>query len=214
MTSVIMIVSYASVAILSTLPDLRPVQLNINYDNSTNFTETEAQIIATSVFDTIQIISTIWFMFETLFRFFSSPCYTKFIRSPLNILDFVSTTFGIVFMFIEKIHLAIPYFVTSFVYILRIVSLIRLIRHFKSLQILIYVFSRSIREIFSLFLYILLAVILFSSIVFLFETSNNPNTKAFNSIPATMWWAVITIVNHNFHSLFLSSKSNFLSLKL
>jgi hypothetical protein len=115
----------------------------------------------------IQQVCVIWFMFETLLHLFVSPNFRKFFKSPLNLIDIFSSLIGL-FDFWDILDRD----VLDIFAIFRLIYLARLVRHFKSLRILIFVFKNSIKEIFALFIYILLAVIVFSSILYLSEKTD------------------------------------------
>lgn len=121
----------------------------------------------------IQQVCVIWFIMETFIHFIASPNFLKFFRSSLNLIDIFSSLIGL-FDFWDRIDRDI----LDLFAILRLFLLARLVRHFKSLRILIFVFKNSIKEICALFIYILLAVIIFSSVLYLSEkTDSNANTK-------------------------------------
>jgi len=110
----------------------------------------------------------------------------RYALHPYQIVDLISIIPAL-FPFIFPQHLAL-------LRTLRIVSIFKLgrySRYMKSLDQLKRVFFHK-REIFGIMLFFLVFVILFSSsIMYLVENTAQPDK--FSSIPAAMWWAVMTV---------------------
>ena len=131
----------------------------------------------------------VWFTFEYIMRFFSSPDKCIFVRSFLNIIDIVAI---------------LPYYITlpmesanvSSLGVLRVIRLVRvfrifkLSRHSRGLQILGHTLKASLRELGLLIFFLLIGVILFSSAVYYAEGGDK---ETFKSIPDAFWWAVVTM---------------------
>ncbi|KAK4472005.1 hypothetical protein MN116_005382 [Schistosoma mekongi] len=145
----------------------------------------------------IETICIIWFTFELLVRFASSPEKIAFFRNIMNFIDIVAI---------------IPYFITvgtmvadesksqnqaMSLAILRVIRLVRvfrifkLSRHSKGLQILGQTLKASTRELGLLVFFLLICVILFSSAVYFAEVDSD--RTYFRSIPDAFWWAVVTM---------------------
>jgi len=131
----------------------------------------------------------VWFTFEYIMRFISSPQKLVFARSFLNLIDVIAI---------------IPYYITlpmktsnvSSLGVLRVIRLVRvfrifkLSRHSRGLQILGHTLRASLRELGLLIFFLLIGVILFSSAVYYAEGGEK---KTFKSIPDAFWWAVVTM---------------------
>ncbi|TNN12293.1 Potassium voltage-gated channel protein [Schistosoma japonicum] len=145
----------------------------------------------------IETICIVWFTFELLVRFASSPEKILFFRNIMNFIDIVAI---------------IPYFITvgtmvadesksqnqaMSLAILRVIRLVRvfrifkLSRHSKGLQILGQTLKASTRELGLLVFFLLICVILFSSAVYFAEVDSD--RTYFRSIPDAFWWAVVTM---------------------
>uniref|UniRef100_A0A094ZDX8 Potassium voltage-gated channel protein Shaker n=1 Tax=Schistosoma haematobium TaxID=6185 RepID=A0A094ZDX8_SCHHA len=145
----------------------------------------------------IETICIIWFTFELLIRFISSPQKIAFFKNIMNFIDIVAI---------------IPYFITvgtmvadesksqnqaMSLAILRVIRLVRvfrifkLSRHSKGLQILGQTLKASTRELGLLVFFLLICVILFSSAVYFAEVDSD--RTYFRSIPDAFWWAVVTM---------------------
>ncbi len=124
----------------------------------------------------------IWFICETFLRFISCSNFLRFLKSPSNLIDIFSNIIGIFNFSVSNDGNIFDVFA-----IIRVFLLIRLVRHFKSLQILIFVFKSSLREICALFVYIIFAVLIFSSALFLAEKFDTTDQDKFDSIPSAFW---------------------------
>ena len=70
--------------------------------------------------------------------------------------------------------------------------LFRLSTHSKRLKIVAEIAKSSLEDLQMLFLCLSVLVIFYASIMYYVETNYNPETD-FNSIPMSLWWAVVTI---------------------
>jgi hypothetical protein len=125
---------------------------------------------------------TIIFFIDLAIRFFVSPNYIRFLKSPLNILDILVTLGGIIYYIIKSLDRTI----LNVFKVLRIVLVIKLFRYSRSLKILAYILRACSRELLVLFIYVSLGCVLFSSFVFLAEQLSDKDTE-FISIPFTFW---------------------------
>ncbi|TPP65797.1 Potassium voltage-gated channel protein Shaker [Fasciola gigantica] len=148
-------------------------------------------------FFVVETVCIIWFTFDLLVRFASSPEKITFFKNIMNFIDIVAI---------------IPYFITlgtmiadesrsqnqaMSLAILRVIRLVRvfrifkLSRHSKGLQILGQTLKASTRELGLLVFFLLICVILFSSAVYFAEIDSD--RTYFRSIPDAFWWAVVTM---------------------
>ncbi|MEM6551068.1 MAG: ion transporter [Planctomycetota bacterium] len=75
--------------------------------------------------------------------------------------------------------------------LVRVFRLLRLSRYSDSLDMTLRVFQRKLPDLLAVFLVLLILLVLCSSVMYYAENSAQPD--AFSSIPATMWWAAITL---------------------
>jgi len=139
----------------------------------------------------IECLCNAWFTFELVVRFIVSPGRLAFIRTPVNIIDFVATlSFYLDFL--------LTYFkkendILEFFSIIRIMRLFKLTRHSPGLKILIHTFKASAHELSLLVFFLILGIVIFASLVFYAERIQyNPNND-FTSIPVGLWWAIVTM---------------------
>ena len=73
----------------------------------------------------------------------------------------------------------------------RIVRIAKLSRHSRNLSTLIKTMKTSLRELSFLMLFFIVSMVLFATFVYFCEVAANPNM--FPSIPASFWWAIVTM---------------------
>lgn len=153
-----------------------------------------------------------WFTLEFLLRFINAQSKLAFARGPLNIIDAIAilpyyVSLGVKMDddsqeeaatgagrgYLDKLSL-----VLRLLRALRILYVMRLARHSLGLQTLGRTMQRSMREFGLLLLFVCVAVALFSPLVHLAESELAPfsTTQAhhsFSSIPASYWWAIISM---------------------
>ncbi|VIO93509.1 potassium channel protein, putative [Brugia malayi] len=141
----------------------------------------------------IELFCIIWFTIELLLRFISCPNKFSFLRSVLNIIDFVAIApfFGnLMWMDSTKSSSSMSFAVLRVLRLVRVFRIFKLSRHSVGLQILGKTFRASIQEFCLLIFFMVIALVLFSSGVY-FAEQNEPNTK-FTSIPASFWYGDLT----------------------
>ncbi|CAL4062781.1 unnamed protein product, partial [Meganyctiphanes norvegica] len=209
--SVIVILLSIVIFCLETLPEFKHYKVFNTTANGTVVEEDEVPE-ATDPFFLIETICIIWFTFELLVRFLSSPHKFNFMRDAMNVIDIVAIipyfiTLATVVAEEEGPPVIIPAEKLSphekgsnqamSLAILRVIRLVRvfrifkLSRHSKGLQILGRTLKASMRELGLLIFFLFIGVVLFSSIVFFAESGTEES--AFESIPGGFWWAVVTM---------------------
>ena len=202
---------------LKTHPNMRvPVIHNLTLatsHNSTAWTLDKHGTNAHDAFFYLECLCNAWFTFELLirwvswltqewnlelskilFRFISCPDILEFIRSSVNIIDFVATLSFYIDLILAHIaaHLENAD-VLEFFSIIRILRLFKLTRHSSGLKILLQTFRASAKELMLLVFFLVLGIIIFASLVYYAERiAPNPNND-FKSIPLGLWWALVTM---------------------
>ena len=140
----------------------------------------------------LNIVCSVWFTLELIFRFVAAPNKIAFIKSALNLIDFLSI---------------LPFYITQVVghtsdhslavlrviRVIRVIRIFKLTRHSRGLHILANTIKASFQELIMLVLFLAIAIILFSSAVYFAEASDHKPDNKFESIPHSFWWAVITM---------------------
>ncbi|XP_072321360.1 voltage-gated potassium channel regulatory subunit KCNG4-like [Eucyclogobius newberryi] len=202
--SVIMVLVTVVSLCISTMPDLRDEEK-----------KGECSYKCQSMF-VVESICVAWFTFEFLLRLINAKSKLEFLRGPLNIIDavailpfYVSLAVDLREPSAEELHLGVTAtagrgyldklsLVLRLLRALRILYVMRLARHSLGLQTLGLTMQRSTREFGLLLLFVCVAVMLFSPLVHLAESELSPFTASphhhsFSSIPASYWWAIISM---------------------
>ena len=144
------------------------------------------------MFDIIEYVCIVWFTLEILIRFLLSSHKSAFSKSALNMIDIVS----IVPFFISKIlpiakNFSFASNSITFFKMLRILSVLKFARHSVGLHSMGYTFRKCFKELKPYIELFFIAVLVFSTFVYHAEYKE-ANTQ-FTSIPAAMWWALISL---------------------
>nr|CAH8868970.1 unnamed protein product [Trichobilharzia regenti] len=179
---------------LSTIPELRGNASAIS-DDAHNGTHTTDYV--NEKLELLESVCTIWFTFEYALRLLVAPNKCAFVKSPMNLIDVIAIL-PYYFSEIFEVWLHSPLDslvsmrkIVQMFRILRILRVFKLARHSQGLQALGYTLKQSYKELGLLMLFVVLVVLLFSSLAYFAEKDDNKNE--FQSIPATFWWAIITM---------------------
>uniref|UniRef100_A0A3P9Q638 Potassium voltage-gated channel, subfamily G, member 4a n=1 Tax=Poecilia reticulata TaxID=8081 RepID=A0A3P9Q638_POERE len=152
----------------------------------------------------IETVCVAWFSLEFVLRFVQARSKLDFLRGPLNIIDAMAILPYYVSLVVSeedqnretdrpgKGYLDKLGLVLRILRALRILYVMRLARHSLGLQVLGLTVRRSTREFGLLLLFLCVAVTLFSPLVHLAE-SELTGPHDFSSIPASYWWAIISM---------------------
>ncbi|MCJ8513052.1 potassium channel family protein [Acinetobacter lwoffii] len=145
------------------------------------------------LFDAFELFSIFIFTLEYLLRFWSIAEKDPFegagknrwlwIRSGGAIIDLLAILPAYINFFV---HLDL-----RFLRILRLFRLLKLTRYFVSLQILLRVIKREKGSFQAVIFILLIMIIIAAAGVYVVENKAQP--EVFSSIPASMWWAVVTL---------------------
>ncbi|CAB1338831.1 unnamed protein product [Coregonus sp. 'balchen'] len=198
--SVIMVVVTVISLCISTMPDLRQEE-----------SKGECSQKCHHMF-VVETVCVAWFSLEFMLRFLHARSKLEFARGPLNIIDAVALLPYYVSLVVVENNMTLEDgsagagrgyldklgLVLRLMRALRILYVMRLARHSLGLQTLGLTMQRSTREFSLLLLFVTVGMALFSPMVHLAESELAPNAAtapqhSFSSIPASYWWAIISM---------------------
>ena len=197
---------------LETLPQFKHYKVQSKKGANLTGNGTEDVIIEDDIpafDDAFFIIETgciVWFSSELLIRFAACPIKLVFFRNVMNIIDIVAImpyfiTLGTVIADESKQNnQAMSLAILRVIRLVRVFRIFKLSRHSKGLQILGQTLKASMHELGLLMFFLFIGVILFSSAVFFAEGDMEETT--FESIPASFWWAVVTMTSVGYGDLY------------
>ena len=147
----------------------------------------------------VETVCVAWFSLELTLRFIQAPDKCQFARSPLNMIDAIAILPYYVSLIIDAFSTSDRNFylekvglVLRVLRALRMMYVMRLARHSLGLQTLGLTMRRCTHEFGLLLLFLCVALSLFAPLAFLIEKEVG-NHANFTSIPASYWWAVISM---------------------
>ncbi|XP_073961817.1 potassium voltage-gated channel protein Shaw-like isoform X2 [Choristoneura fumiferana] len=144
----------------------------------------------------IELVCNVWFTIELLVRSVVAPNIIEFIKSPVNLIDFIATLSFymdvVVELTVKRRNLGRPN-ILEFISIIKILRLFKLTRHSPGLKILVHTFKASAKELTLLVFFLVLGIVIFASLVFYAEKSQDNPENQFKSIPLGLWWAIVTM---------------------
>ena len=180
-----------------------PLSLGLNYFLIALIMSNAAAVLLESVqkyyvlyqdfFYYFEIFSIVVFSVEYLLRFWSIAETNSFESDWKNRLNWVKSG-GAIIDLLAILPAYLNFFVQFDLRFLRIVRLLRLLkltRYFVSLQILLRVIEREKGSFQAVIFILMIMIIMAAAGVYLIESQAQP--EVFSSIPASMWWAVVTL---------------------
>ncbi|VDD90253.1 unnamed protein product [Enterobius vermicularis] len=147
----------------------------------------------------IDLICNLYFTVELAARMIFAPSLSRFLCFPITLIDLSATaSFYLDWMASLWIDQQKYPDSTDFLSILCILRLFKLTQHFSGLKILIQTFKASAQELALLVFFVILAIVIFAALVYYAERiERNPHNQ-FTSIPAGLWWAIVTMCTIGF----------------
>ncbi|XP_037972745.2 potassium voltage-gated channel protein Shaw [Plutella xylostella] len=188
---------------LKTHPDLRvtvPTEAPRMINGTLDFMLSEKSWLDSGVphesFFYIELVCNVWFTIELLVRSVVAPNIIEFIKSPVNLIDFIATLsfYMDVVVEITEVRKNVDRAdILEFISIIKILRLFKLTRHSPGLKILVHTFKASAKELTLLVFFLVLGIVIFASLVYYAEKSQDNPDNQFKSIPLGLWWAIVTM---------------------
>ena len=150
-------------------------------------------------FHYFDLVSVIIFSIEYVLRVWSSNHEEKYkhpltgrlryMMSPAALIDLLAILPSALFYL--HVFVGVDLRVLRILRLMRFFRLFRLTAYLKSARLVINVFKSKFNELMLAFVLTMFLIIIASCLVYFAEHIKNP--KQFTSIPATMWWAVVTL---------------------
>uniref|UniRef100_A0A3Q2XRQ8 Potassium voltage-gated channel, Shaw-related subfamily, member 2 n=1 Tax=Hippocampus comes TaxID=109280 RepID=A0A3Q2XRQ8_HIPCM len=180
----------------SSLPDLGP-QYEI---------ETDPALIY------VEGVCVFWFTIEFLVRVTFCPVKLEFVKSLLNIIDFVAILPFYLEVGLSGLSSKAAKDVLGFLRVVRFVRILRifkLTRHFVGLRVLGHTLRASTNEFLLLIIFLALGVLIFATMIYYAERigakPNDPTASVhtkFKNIPIGFWWAVVTMTTLGYGDMY------------
>ncbi|TMS34751.1 hypothetical protein L596_002280 [Steinernema carpocapsae] len=147
----------------------------------------------------VDLICNVYFTLEFLARFCFAPSLRRFLKSPITIIDVVATgSFYLDWITNDVLSDSASPDTIDFLSIVCVLRLFKLTQHFSGLKILIQTFKASAQELLLLVFFVILAIVIFAALVYYAERIEPNPQNQFTSIPAGLWWAIITMCTIGF----------------
>lgn len=153
------------------------------------------------------LISVIIFTIEYILRVWSSnhdPKYkhsfwgrVKYMLSPAALIDVLA----ILPFYIHTI-IGLDLRVLRILRLMRFFRLFRLTAYMKSAQMIVNIFKTRVNELMLSLVLVIFLIILSSSAIYFAEHLHPENQYKFTSIPATIWWAVVTLTTTGYGDMY------------
>ncbi|KXJ10715.1 potassium voltage-gated channel protein Shal isoform X1 [Exaiptasia diaphana] len=146
-----------------------------------------------NVFFILESICVGVFTFEYLARFISAPDRWEFVKCFMSMVDLISILPYYLGIILDIFQLSIDSLgALVLLRVLRVFRVLKFTRHSSRLRSLLFAIRRSASELGFIVFSLSLGVILISSLLYYVE-KDGPAADFFNSIPAAMWYSVITM---------------------
>lgn len=138
------------------------------------------------IFYQIEFFITVLFTIEYLLRIFSIKDKNEYIFSPLGILDFLSIIPFFIGLFFPAAHFFV---IIRMLRMLRIFRILNLADYMHDGQFIMSALRHSSRKIYIFLLFLCIFIIIIGGVMYVVEDGKN----GFESIPQSIYWAVVTI---------------------
>ena len=143
-------------------------------------------------------ICSVVFGIELFVRFIAYPVKLRFFASFFNVIDCLSVIPMLIWTAIQLIDRTlwlrsvpvVTYFIFVFTSVLRAIRIVKLVKHYRGLQVMFLALKASAKEMLLLFLLMAIGIFIFSTMIYFAELRQ---AHTFPSIPIGFWWSVVTM---------------------
>ncbi|XP_029016650.1 potassium voltage-gated channel subfamily C member 2 isoform X3 [Betta splendens] len=160
----------------------------------------------------VEGVCVFWFTIEFLVRVTFCPVKLEFVKSVLNIIDFVAILPFYLEVGLSGLSSKAAKDVLGFLRVVRFVRILRifkLTRHFVGLRVLGHTLRASTNEFLLLIIFLALGVLIFATMIYYAERigakPNDPTASIhtkFKNIPIGFWWAVVTMTTLGYGDMY------------
>jgi voltage-gated potassium channel len=171
-------------------------------------TENTLQLRFKEFFNIFEIFSVVIFTIEYILRIWScvtDPNYEnsakgriKYLLTPLAIIDFLAIAPFYAGLFLPAFGLDLRFI--RVVRLMRVLRIAKVGRYSTALSLMSHVVSRKKEELIVTFTLLILLLVISSSLMYYIENPVQPDV--FSSIPATVWWAVVTLTTVGYGDIY------------
>ncbi|XP_076441204.1 potassium voltage-gated channel protein Shaw-like [Babylonia areolata] len=223
-TSFLFVVTSIAGFCLETLPGWRPVRVAPNSTNQTacgddssdaqeNGKSRLAPMTNLESLYVLDVICTVFFTLELVLRFIFAPSKWRFVFSLMNVIDLLALVPLYVTVIFQSSTLQSCYlnerFVIEIMFILRIIRMFRifhLVKHYQALKVLVYALKASLQELLMLFIFLLIGMLVFSTMIYYAERKDATSPgDMFSTIPMGFWWSIITMTTVGYGDVYPTS---------
>ncbi len=133
-----------------------------------------------------EVVFTILFTVEYIFRIYCSPNPRKYITSFLGVVDLLAIVPSIIGFAIPAMR---PFITVRAIRLLRVYRILKLFHFMRESRLLLIALATSFRKILIFMGFMLILVIMLGSVMYVIEKGES----GFDSIPLSIYWAIITI---------------------
>ncbi|XP_014817701.1 PREDICTED: potassium voltage-gated channel subfamily C member 3-like, partial [Calidris pugnax] len=180
--------------------------------NGTTGTQVAVEVETEPFLTYVEGTCVVWFTFEFLMRVSFCPDKRDFVKSSLNIIDFVAILPFYLEVGLRGLSSKAAKDVLGFLRVVRFVRILRifkLTRHFVGLRVLGHTLRASTNEFLLLVIFLALGVLIFATMIYYAERIGaDPDDVTgsrhtyFKNIPIGFWWAVVTMTTLGYGDMY------------
>lgn len=158
-------------------------------------------------FHYFDMVSVIIFTIEYILRVWSSNHEEKYSHSIWGRLRYMGSAGALIDLvailpfYLSRI-LTIDLRMLRMLRLLRIIRLFRLTAYMQSAHMIVNVFKKRFNELLLSFILVMFLVVFASCAIYFAEHLDPKNSAYFTSIPATMWWSVVTLTTTGYGDMY------------